>query len=221
VKDERLDRESLGDGNIPLGCSKRAKEEGLVIVPIEKLGHYLLHLYPVNWFSPSPKAVRMRTDVLLSGRTMTLSKADADFIVNDVDKSIGEPIVWTLRQQRLQRHGFEVRVLSLSANLTDPLRLKGTANPRKWSYVLLGPKNERLRKLTTPHPGHSHPDGTIAARHHKHIWSDEDEDQWTYVPTDIRWNNPIHALEDFLAECRIVSRYDLPSFPIQLALAKE
>lgn len=142
-----------------------------------------------------------------------MTKDEADRIVNDLDKTIGEPIRWRLHQKRLRRYRFDVRVIAFGYE--GSMRLTGTCSPTKWSYVLLGPNNECLRKISTPHPGHLHPDGSEADEQHKHYWDEENLDWWTYVPDDIRWENHNLALVDFIAECRITLLHAAPTLTIQ------
>lgn len=132
-------------------------------------------------------------------------------------KTIDEPIVWVPRHQRLLRSGF--RVLVRCTDVEQSLWLAGTASPSKWSFVLLGPGNETLRKISTPHTGHINPDGTIAAPFHKHYWTEQDEGRATYVPDDIRWDSCNTALADFVVECNIVVMRDLPTLSFQSAFS--
>lgn len=77
------------------------------------------------------------------------------------------------------------------------------------------PGNVRLRKISSPHPGHLHPDGSEASPQHKHYWTEVDEDRWTYEPTDIRWDNHHVALADFARECTITLTHDVPDLLFQ------
>lgn len=148
---------------------------------------------------------------------MVLSKDEADHIVH-LPKSIGEPIRWRLHQRKHQRYRFDVRVIA--PDFEGSLRLAGTASPEKWSFVLLGPNNERLRKISTPHSGHLHPDLTEADPRHKHYWAGDDEDWWTYVPDDIRWESPNTALIDFVRECHIVLMHEAPVITFQTEMTE-
>lgn len=142
-----------------------------------------------------------------------MTKDEANRLVNELDKIVGEPIRWRLQPKKHQRYRFSVRVIV--PEFEGYLELTGTCSPSKWSYVLLGPNNERLRKISTPHPGHLHPDGSEARSHHKHYWDGDFEDWWTYSPDDIRWDNHDLALVDFVAECRIKLLHDPPTLAFQ------
>jgi hypothetical protein len=119
-----------------------------------------------------------------------------------MSKSVGEPLRWESTQPKRQRYRFKVRVIAVDADAS--MFLTGHASPETWGFVLLGPGNVRLRKISKPQPGHVHPDKTEAEPKHKHYWTEQDDDLWTYVPSDIRWDDLNHALIDFARECNIV-----------------
>lgn len=129
-----------------------------------------------------------------------MKTVDADRLV-DMPKTIGELIRWKIQHERRQRYRFKVRVIA--PEFEGNIFLTGNASPDSWGFVLLGPGNIRLRKISTPHPRHFHPDGTEADRCHKHSWTEDDDELWTYVPEGIRWENLNHALIDFVDECNI------------------
>jgi len=118
-----------------------------------------------------------------------------------MSKTIGEPVKWTLHHPERQRYRFNVRVIAHES--PQRLSLAGTASPSKWSFVLLGPNGERLRKISTPHLGHINCDGEESVSEHKHYWTEENEDRCTYVPDDVRWDNLNDAFVDFARECNI------------------
>ncbi|MCA9111968.1 MAG: hypothetical protein KDA52_18585 [Planctomycetaceae bacterium] len=134
-------------------------------------------------------------------------------------KRIGEPIRWRCQSKRHQRFRFEVNVVG--GEHDGIMRLVGYASPSSWSYVLLGPRDERIRKISNPKPGHMHPDRTEADPHHKHYWDPDYDDLWTYVPKDIRWDDHNTVLIDFVAECKIEPLHQLPTLAFQATLPEE
>ena len=44
---------------------------------------------------------------------------------------------------------------------------------------------------------------TVIYGPHKHIWDDDYEDEYAYVPNDIVVGNPNVELRDFLRECNV------------------
>ena len=130
-----------------------------------------------------------------------------------MSKTIGEPVKWRLHQKKLQRYRFSVRVIGHES--TQLLTLVGTASPSKWSFVLLGPSDVRLRKISTPHPGHFNCDGEESGPKHKHYWTEEHEDRCTYEPDDIRWDNLNEAFIDFTRECNIELLHSPPELHFQ------
>lgn len=54
---------------------------------------------------------------------------------------------------------------------------------------------------------HTHPDGTKATKPHKHFWTPEDGDAWTYNPEDIDPSTSVdEQLIAFCQECSIELR---------------
>lgn len=135
-----------------------------------------------------------------------LSKEEADSIVEGLDKSIGERLHWRLDNPKWQRYRFKVPVVCNS--VAGEMFLAGHANPYTWGFVFLGPSEETIRKISTPHEGHSHPDRTLAGLFHKHYHTGGKEAVWTYVPLDITWDDFNQALLDFASECRITFLYE-------------
>jgi hypothetical protein len=148
----------------------------------------------------------MGTFVLSRGLRAMMTREEADRIVNESEKTIGERIVWRLDNQRRQKYRFRVPVIC--DDVLGQIFLMGQAGPpNKWGFVLLGPSGETLRKISAPHDGHRHPDQTTAGRYHKHYHTGERTAVWTYEPDDIRWDDFNRALLDFAAECRITFLY--------------
>lgn len=134
-----------------------------------------------------------------------LTEQEADSIVNEAVKTIGERLIWQLDNQRRQKYRFKVPVVCDA--VIGQLYLLGHAGPYTWGFVLLGPSGETLRKISTPHEGHRHPDKSPVGSHHKHYHTGEKEAVWTYQPPDIAWDDFNQALLDFAAECRITFLY--------------
>lgn len=141
-----------------------------------------------------------------------VTEEDANLLVA-ASKTIAEPIVWMLTNARRQRYRFRARVTGVGVD--GEMWLVGQANPDNWGFVFLSPGNVRLRKISSPHPGYLHPDGSEAPPRHKHYWTDVDEDRWTYEPTDIRWDNQNLALVDFVRECNITLLHNVPELRFQ------
>jgi hypothetical protein len=84
------------------------------------------------------------------------------------------------------------------------VRLVGTYNSktRNLSYTLVW-ASCRIRSLDVGGPAHKNPDGVVLPTPHKHRWTDTDQDQWVYSPTDITSQTLRGIFEEFLAECGI------------------
>ena len=147
---------------------------------------------------------------------MLLTRVVADQLVS-LPKVIGEPIEWKAIAQSPNRFQFEAAVYSAETDVR--LKLVGRLGPRHWSYVLLGPQNARLRKISIPNDPHPNPDGTEMPPRHKHIWSEEFEDREVYVPNDIQWDNHNQALRNFVQECNITLLHPYSDFYVQARLA--
>ena len=148
---------------------------------------------------------------------MLLTRAAADQLVQ-LPKVVGEPILWKPIAGCAKRFQFGVDVYSASADTR--LELKGRLGPKHWSYVLLGPHNARLRRISTPRAPHPNPDGTEVSPHHKHIWSEDYEDREVYIPDDIHWEDYNQALRDFVQECNITLLHPYSDFYVQARLMR-
>lgn len=95
----------------------------------------------------------------------------------------------------------EVVVLAVESNKI--LRLTGFVGSigSNRSFALLY-RNQPIRKWTVHHH-HQNPDGQVLYGAHKHTWDEESEDEWAYVPADIRVGDSNQELRDFLQECNI------------------
>ncbi|MCC6241753.1 MAG: hypothetical protein IT353_02880 [Gemmatimonadaceae bacterium] len=84
------------------------------------------------------------------------------------------------------------------------VKLVGTFNgrTRNLSYTLVWAAC-RIRSLDVGGPAHKNPDGESLPTPHKHRWTDTDQDQWVYAPTDINSQTLRGIFEEFLAECNI------------------
>jgi hypothetical protein len=81
------------------------------------------------------------------------------------------------------------------------LRLTGWIGPRNRSFALLY-NNYPIRKWTV-HARTKAPDGGLIEGPHKHAWDDVLQDEYAYVPSDIRIGKADEEFEDFLKECNI------------------
>lgn len=125
-----------------------------------------------------------------------ITKIEADRVIAE-QKIIGGNIRWA----RIGRAFRLDDILVLCTTSQEILKLRGYVGPRNRSFVLLW-KNYPIRKWTV-HSRGKLPDGTRIDGPHKHVWDDDLEDEWCYVPTDIRIGNPNEELIDFLRECNI------------------
>lgn len=126
----------------------------------------------------------------------SITQAEADALVAE-PKVISANIRW--RQWGRGHRMDDVIVLGLRSG--QVLKLAGWIGPKNRSYALLC-RNQPIRKWTV-HEQTKRPDGTALLGPHKHSWDDELEDEYAYVPEDIRIGNPFDELQDFLAECNI------------------
>jgi hypothetical protein len=124
-----------------------------------------------------------------------VTKAEAEEVLAE-DKIITENLRW---RQVSSRYILDVGVLM--PHSTRLLRLKGNIGRKNYSFALLY-NNYPIRKYTVHHH-HKNPSCEVVYGPHKHTWDDIYEDNWVYVPEDIRSGNPNEALLDFLAECNI------------------
>lgn len=142
-----------------------------------------------------------------------LSEQEADRIVL-ATKVIGQQIVWLREHESRQNHRFRVSVYAPE----DPdlrLALVGQWQPRNWGFVLLGPRNEQLRKVSDPdHPHKDRMTREVIDGRHKHIWVGTSWRRDYYFPDDIRWDDPNDVLADFLVECNITLLGDFPARPL-------
>lgn len=143
---------------------------------------------------------------------MSVTEEEANALVA-LPKSIGEPIKWKPVPRARGRFRFAVRVFS--AQSEEILILTGTASLHSWSFVLLGPGNSRLRRISKPKHPHTNDDGTVVKPKHKHTWSEHGEDRDAYLPSDIQWHNFNAALLDFVKECNISLLHEYPDLYLQ------
>lgn len=146
---------------------------------------------------------------------MLLTRATADHLV-ELPKVVGEPIEWKPISESTKRFQFDVSVYSSESDAR--IRLMGRLGFKHWSYVLLGPQNARLRRISVPRDPHPNPDGTEMPPQHKHIWSEDYEDREVYIPTDISWDSYNEALRDFARECNITLLHPYLDFYVQARL---
>jgi len=125
-----------------------------------------------------------------------VTQAEADALIAE-PKLISANIVWR-SWQRGQRMDS---VIALGSESGAVLRLTGWIGPFNRSFVLLY-NNYPIRKWTV-HSRTKAPDGSTIEGPHKHTWDDELEDEFAYVPEDIRIGSPQEELEDFLKECNV------------------
>src|SRR5680860_179572 len=131
---------------------------------------------------------------------MSVTELEANALVA-LPKAIGEPLKWKAVPHAGGRFRFTVRVFSTQTD--EMLILTGTTSLHTWSFVLLGPGNSKLRRISKPKHPHTNDDGTIVEPEHKHTWSELGEDRNAYVPSGVRWQDFNAALRDFLTECNI------------------
>jgi hypothetical protein len=124
-----------------------------------------------------------------------VSKADAEEVLGEA-KIITENLQW---QRFSSSYRLDAGVLATTSGKL--LRLKGYVGRTNFSFALLY-NNSPIRKYTAHHH-HRNPSGEVIYGPHKHTWDDVDEDNWVYVPDNVRSDNPNDALVDFLAECNI------------------
>lgn len=146
-----------------------------------------------------------------------LTEDEATYIVESVEKTIGEPMKWVEVDPRLGKFRLDTPVFV--AGYQGMFRFVGTSQLDSWSFVFLGPGNERIRRISNPMSGHRNSDQSLADPYHKHFWrGSKIRDVDTYVPDDIRWEERGEAMVDFLQECGIVSLHRVPFPPIITSL---
>lgn len=140
------------------------------------------------------------------------TKEIVDDIIAMSGKVIAEPIEWKKDKVRPSRKKFEVRVLIEDSPVNGTFRLVGTASLHKYSFTLLHQSNTVLRRISAPTNWHRDPlSRERVDPHHKHQWYSEDiAEAHVYIPNDIDWSNNHTVLTTFLAECNIISLFDIP-----------
>lgn len=125
-----------------------------------------------------------------------ITQAEADALVAE-PKVISANITW-----RPHQRGYKIDSAAVLTEDTEKvLRLTGWIGPYNRSFVLLF-NNYPIRKWTV-HRRTKAPDGTTIEGPHKHAWDDDLQDEYAYVPTDIRIGSANEEFEDFLKECNI------------------
>jgi hypothetical protein len=107
---------------------------------------------------------------------MTLDRAAADHFVS-LPKVVGETIQWKRVSQSDDRWRFKVDVYSSS--IPARFQLRGEIGPNYWGYVLLGPNDTPLRRISNPKTSHTNPDGVEVPPTHIHVGTSEYEDRET------------------------------------------
>lgn len=125
-----------------------------------------------------------------------VTKDEADALIAE-PKVIGAKIVW----RRWNRGHRMDAVMALGEESGAVLKLTGWIGPQNRSFVLLY-NNYPIRKWTVHHRTKA-PDGSTIEGPHKHAWDDDLEDEFAFVPDDIRIGKAPEELEDFLKECNI------------------
>lgn len=131
-----------------------------------------------------------------------VSKADAEEVLRE-EKIITENLRW---QRFSSSYRLEAGVLAPGSGKL--LRLKGYIGRTNYSFTLLY-NNCPIRKFTVHHH-HKNPSGEVIYGPHKHTWDDVDEDNWVYVPDNVRSDNPNVALVDSLEECKVTLQGSAP-----------
>ncbi len=134
------------------------------------------------------------------------TKEQADTVVA-IKKYVLVHVDWQPMGNRLKL-GVRVSIEEIPSFLVGhnfDLELVGNRGTRNHGFSLLF--NKMVLRRYDHGDYHSHPDGSRAERIHKHYWTPQDGDAWTYSPTDIDPLAPIdEQLVAFCQECNIELR---------------
>ena len=128
-----------------------------------------------------------------------ITKTEADAIIAE-PKIISANLRWQPWHRGFRLNGLTGAAV-VASNSQQILKLTGYIGRKNRSLTLLF-KNQRIRGYCVKER-HRNPDGQIINGPHKHSWEDVDEDNWTYVPTDVRSGDVNVELLDFLTECNV------------------
>lgn len=141
-----------------------------------------------------------------------VTEAEVDYIY-DLDKIMFDDFKWERMASR-----FEGEASVVCAGEDYDLTVIGwisTVVPEKFQFSLQYQNSITVRRWDNKE-AHTNPDGNRINGTHKHKWSESYNDMVSYPVSDIKLDDPMQGIADFLDECSIEQKGDIK--PIQTGL---